>query len=382
MILRDDIRRHRYLLLFHFIDSFTFLLRFVIICTDLSAASNRNSFSSLSYSIPILVLELIGSLTIFSANILYILLRYIGTILYESDDDDICIRRKYLWSLSTLTCFKSINFYYNHPQAILLTRFGILIGCFLLRFIAFVLSCECARRYSPRGIAYAVIGCVSLIPSFVTIVIEYLHYRRLWSYRPNADYNVQTHPSHIRYIPYPITNDQRTTRWRVQKCPVENCTSDNLNHILIFHSSDRQYRPQGTGDNQIVIGFHQTRKEVAYKISSEGFRTGPIGMMGPGVYFATSLDHTEFKARQFGAYICAKVNLGRVFRTTQRGVVPPGSTYDTIYFVHPEGSDEFCVLRTEQILVWIIIVYQDSRLRFEDQSIHDRFDGSVYEGCL
>ncbi|CAF0922862.1 unnamed protein product [Didymodactylos carnosus] len=258
MLLKNDAKRHRLLVLFHSIDSITFLIRFIIICTDLSAdTGNITNYLSGSrrYLIPILFVELFSSFILFLADLLYVILKYIGDIFYETDRDDICNERRYLWPLATLTCFKKIDCYYDNPRWILLTRIWILIGFWLLRFIAVILACACGNQYAPRGHA---------------------------------------------------------------------------------------------------------------------------------------INHTETKAHYFGAYICVKVNLGRIFLTKVRGVKLTEEqrvNFDSVYFQHPNGVDEFCVLRPEQILSWVITVNQDADVtnQYEEprtDNITDRFDERVYEGCF
>ncbi|CAF1545618.1 unnamed protein product [Didymodactylos carnosus] len=346
ILLKNDSQRHRVLVLFHLIDGLTFLIRFIILCMDLSAITNntKNHLNdSLRYLLPILVLELLSSFILFLVDSLYLILKYLGGIFYETDSDDICNERKYLWPLATLICFKKVDCYYDYPKLILLTRIYILIGCWLLRFISFCLACACDNQYFPRGVAYAVITSLSLVLSVFTIFFEYLHYKRLWNYHLQDDYEIKYNKAHLCFLPYSVISDQRTTEWHSPQCRRgSNCQSKSLFHILVYHSS----------------------RDTAYLISTDvkGFKPGSKGMLGEGIYFATSINHTETKAHYFGAYICVKVNLGRIYRTNvRRPVLTPElkKHYDTVYFKHSQGLDEFCVLNPKQVLSWIITVNQD-----------------------
>ncbi|CAF1383774.1 unnamed protein product [Didymodactylos carnosus] len=97
--------------------------------------------------------------------------------------------------------------------------------------------------------------------------------------------------------------------------------------ILFLTDSLRdQFQPREFIDHQIVFGFHQTEQKAAYLISTDvkGFKSSSKSMLGEGIYFATSINHTERKAHYFGAYICVKINLGRIYRTdVRRPVLTP-----------------------------------------------------------
>lgn len=86
---------------------------------------------------------------------------------------------------------------------------------------------------------------------------------------------------------------------------------------MIHHSRIIRYPSDEKEQNRIVVGFHQTRHDYAYSIAREGFRPSTVGMLGPGIYFATSLNHIEFKANQLGTYMCAKIDLGKIKRVTE-----------------------------------------------------------------
>ena len=161
----------------------------------------------------------------------------------------------------------------------------------------------------------------------------------------------------------------------------------------MYHSGNTRCPPDKTRNDQTVVGFHQTSHVAAYSIAKEGFRPSKEGMIGEGIYFATSLNHTEFKANQFGAYICAQVNLGKTVRTTDRkDPRKDGEKYDTVYYEHSDGADEFCVHSRGQIRSWIIVIDQDPNVEFlsardkeplpSGKYVEDRLEHVVYRGCL
>jgi hypothetical protein len=369
-----------------------FIVRFIVLCTDLSSAKSE----AIAYPVIILLLELGSSLITFISNFLYVFLRYLGPILFESDRDKVgCCSQLFAWNLSTLTCIRC-ECYREHPQFVLITRFSILTGFELIRFAAFILACVCANRYGPTGLGYSIVAAFSLVPGIFLLVGEYLHHHRLWfNYRPDSsedkkpDYN----PNHVRFLPISLTNDQQTNHWQDSRCNQgQNCLSRNLYHVIMYHSANTSYPPDQTKDNQIVVGFHQTSHKSAYSIAKTNLNESPSGWIGPGIYFATSLNHTEFKANQFGAYICAQVDLGRTKRITDPTSWSSGKEYDTVYYQHPFGADEFCVHHAKQIRSWIIVIDQDPNEQFLKEKhneplpsgkyIEDRLEDIVYKGCL
>ncbi len=215
------------------------------------------------------------------------------------------------------------------------------------------------NKYGPIGLGYSILAAFTLIPSVFLLVVEYLHHHRLWfHYRPDVSARKKaTHDSHhMRFLPLSLTNDQQTSHWQSSRCDKgEACLSRNLYHVLMYHSRNTRYSPNQTMDGQIVVGFHQTSHVAAYSIAETGFRPSERGWIGRGVYFEKSLDHTEFKANQFGAYIWAQVDLGRTKRVKIGEPLPPPE-YDTVYLAHDRGADEFCVRNLSQILSWIIVI--------------------------
>ena len=390
---RDDVKRHRTLIILHSIGSFAFVIRFIVICTDLSSANS----AAIVFPLIILLLELGSSFITLIANFLYLCLRSIGPVLFESDREKVCCCSQTLaWNLATLICFRC-ECYTDHPQLILITRFIILTSFEIMRFIAFILACACANRYKPIGLGYAILSAFSFIPSLVLLRIEYFHHYRLWlNYRPDTDPETAMpiyHACHQRFLPTSLAHDEQTTHWQASHCSRGNtCTSRNLYHALMYHAGNTRYSPDQTKDNEIVIGFHQTSHTAAYSIARTGFRHSGTGWIGPGTYFATSLNHTEFKANQFGAYICAIVDLGKTKRISNPSQWRSGETFDTVYYEHPYGCDEFCVHNLQQIRSWIIVVEQDPDTTilktrettppFNGKYVADEVHDFVYNGCF
>jgi hypothetical protein len=376
----------------HTICSIAFLIRFILVYTDLSGAGS----DAIAFPVVILLLELGSSFITCIANFIYISLRYLGPILFESDREKVfCCSQSFTWNLSTLTCIRC-QCYKEHPELVLVTRFIILVIFEVMRFVAFILACVCANRYGPIGLGYSIVAAFSFIPAIFLLVVEYLHYRRLWfHYRPDTSDEEKPgyHPHHLRFIPISITNDQQTSHWQNSRCDRgEHCSSRNLYHVIMYHSGNTKYSPEQTTDGQIVVGFHQTSHAAAYSIAKTNFRHSKKGWIGPGTYFATSLNHTEFKANQFGAYICAEVDLGKTKRITDPKDWRSGDEYDTVYYAHPRGADEFCVHNLQQIRSWIIVIDQDPNVQLlsaknneplpSGNYVEDYLEDIVYRGCL
>ena len=392
MWLKDDKKRYHYLVILHSIATFGFILRFIVLCTDLSAAQG----DSIAYPVVILLLELGSSLITFNANLVYIFLRYLGPILFESDRERIlCCSQSFGWNFSTLTCIRCYC-YQENPHLLLLTRCLILTFFEILRFVAFILACVCANRYGPIGLGYAILAAFSFVPAIWLLVVEYLHFYRIWyHYRPDTSSDEKPSYSkfHRGFIPISLTHDQQTSHWQTSTCKKGNkCLSRNLYHVMMYHSGNTRYPPEQTENNQVVVGFHQTSHVAAYSIAKTEFRYSEKGWIGPGTYFATSLNHTEFKANQFGAYICAKVDLGNTKRIRSPSDWKSGEKHDTVYYEHPNSADEFCVHNLKQIRSWIIVIDQDPNVEVlttknnkpleSGKYVEDRLEDIVYKGCI
>ncbi|CAF2945376.1 unnamed protein product [Rotaria sp. Silwood2] len=103
MWLKNDFERYHYLVILHTICTIAFIIRFIVLCTDLSSAKS----DSIPFPVVILLLELGSSFITFIANFIYIFLRYLEPIIYESDREKVgCCSQSFAWNLSTLTCFR------------------------------------------------------------------------------------------------------------------------------------------------------------------------------------------------------------------------------------------------------------------------------------
>ncbi|CAF1180813.1 unnamed protein product [Rotaria sordida] len=102
MWLKDDFKRYHYLVVLHTICTIAFVVRFIVLCTDLSSAKS----DSIAFPVIILLLELGSSFITLIGNCIYIFLRYLGPILFESDHEKVgCCSQLFAWNLSTLTVF-------------------------------------------------------------------------------------------------------------------------------------------------------------------------------------------------------------------------------------------------------------------------------------
>lgn len=186
------------------------------------------------------------------------------------------------------------------------------------------------------------------------------------------------------YVPKPLREnkkelDERTKRFMrysefySQRCPAGIfCTSTDIEHILknhdILHSPTTKCDPANwcRGGKGYMIGYHQTLPETALLIAETGFKAGASGLFGGGIYFARSIDDTFRKAHNFGALICAVVDMGNIkyvtqpeFEITKESLESEG--FNSVYAKAAEGflsKDEFVVYEPERVKKWIII-YND-----------------------
>ena len=150
---------------------------------------------------------------------------------------------------------------------------------------------------------------------FLVVGIDWYQYRVWWYYRPDGAYKKcrccccqqHFHPSHERFLPKPLTGENRDINTPGDR-PCEytvsgDCPNRSLGHIAMFHAFDfkpqRRFQPE---TDNTYIGFHQTTPEAAVSIAQTNFRisTTPPQMLGFGVYFARSFAGTERKARGKG----------------------------------------------------------------------------------
>ena len=73
-------------------------------------------------------------------------------------------------------------------------------------------------------------------------------------------------------------------------------------------------------NSNIKTLFHQTDHDAADKILNSGYMLrGSSGLAGGGIYFATSVDHTNHKAIKKGVVLRCKVKLGRIKKISKYG---------------------------------------------------------------
>jgi hypothetical protein len=167
---------------------------------------------------------------------------------------------------------------------------------------------------------------------------------------------------------------------------------------MIYHLSDHKPQPrffdlnEENSENARYIGFHQTSPEAAVSIAHSDFRISTkydSTMLGHGVYFARSMDATERKANNGGAYICADILMGRVkkagpevYKNSLRGTNDWWKEYDSVYLCHSDDDrDEFCVKSPNQVLQWVIVVMQEFDNKVEKYGLDKEFDDTMC-GCI
>ena len=168
-------------------------------------------------------------------------------------------------------------------------------------------------------------------------------------------------------------------------CPMQKtCTKADIEHRITCHTTrnyheSRALKLEEIKDNShpflldidedvefddltqnIIIGFHQTSLFATKKILADAFIKSKQGMLGEGIYFATSREATEIKVGGkggYGSYFCAKISLGKVKTITAwpseghvKKAIPDG--FNSLYLKHQEGptKDEFIITSTDQIL--------------------------------
>jgi hypothetical protein len=101
-------------------------------------------------------------------------------------------------------------------------------------------------------------------------------------------------------------------------------------------------RPQRLASGRADTLFHQTDPESARSIiSSQAFRCGSSNCLaGSGIYFTTTPEHTDHKARHKGVILQAHVKLGRFKRLSAQG--DPSTTFQSLL---KEGYDSVSIDR-------------------------------------
>ena len=281
--------------------------------------------------------------------------------------------------------------YKTRPQMRFIVRLIYLGVCFILRIIA--ISLYASASNTAGGSTLAVVCAVSLACLALILPLDLYHYCVWWHYRPSCDTQCSMlSKKHRRYIPYHLMGDNRTMCLGDKPClDGQSCSNRTLEHIMIFHLSDHKPQPrffdlpQTTPGKVRYIGFHQTSPTAAVSIAHSDFRISDTykgTMLGHGVYFARSIDATQGKANNGGAYICAEIEMGRVrkvgkeaYNNVYRGKNDWWSEYDATYFCHVDDErDEFCVKSPDQVLHWIMVVDEDADTKVEKHGLKKEFE--------
>lgn len=143
-------------------------------------------------------------------------------------------------------------------------------------------------------------------------------------------------------------------------------------------------------DQPTYIGFHVTHPQHAVKIAKEGFLPSSQGMLGPGTYFARSLDAAYAKVGPQGgrgAWIIAEIRMGKVFEV-HRGRIDSNtvssgawhSKFDTCYCSHPNDNlDEFCIKDPDkQIIRWVMVIEKEYDPKVEKLGLDTEFDSTQF----
>jgi hypothetical protein len=279
--------------------------------------------------------------------------------------------------------------YIPRPKLRFTIRIGFHLICIPLR-IAAIIMYRLLFDEAPTGRnalqTLLTISSVCLVFPLVTILLDLYHYRIWWTYQPDIDISkdINRKPfsrKHKRFIPYVLTEPFRTAALGNRKCKYGNgCRGRELEHVVIFHSSDYQPQPRWSNEYPIYIGFHRTTPQAAFSIAKSEFVPSKKGMLGPGAYFARSTEATLSKigkADQTGAWFVAEISMGKVFLVDDYSIrkfpnnkrfnadlerfIRNGdwsAQYDTCYFKHYiDSRDEFCIKDpAKQILRWVIVI--------------------------
>ncbi|CAF4726726.1 unnamed protein product, partial [Rotaria sp. Silwood2] len=99
-------------------------------------------------------------------------------------------------------------------------------------------------------------------------------------------------------------------------------------------------------------------------------------MLGFDIYFARSVFHTQFKARQDGAVICDEILMSHVLEIENVSNTNAWhQTFDTIYYrrLRQPLRDDFCIKSNEQILKWVMHIEPSFDINVERYGLHTEF---------
>jgi hypothetical protein len=263
--------------------------------------------------------------------------------------------RRFLIIDCNCPCYKA------RPKLRFQMRFVLLCIFFILRITAIGLYASAPPGDNDGG-ALAGVCAVSLIFLFNKLCLDFYHYYVWWHYTTERDTRCHCRSKkHKRYLPYHMVGEYRDPRTLGDRpCTAKPCLKRTLDHIAVFHSND--YQPQDRWrdipkppldvppkskicclkskeiDNQPhYIGFHTTDPDAAIGIAHSEFRPGTCGWLGPGVYFARSVQGTIGKAKSDGgAYIIAEIRMGKVYEIERELIDKHHSRFDAdkFDFVH------------------------------------------------
>lgn len=138
----------------------------------------------------------------------------------------------------------------------------------------------------------------------------------------NQDENRSRNNKELNELP-PNTKPHETTL--CERCQVLgfSCVSHISDVMGVAYKADAttlRDRLRRIGQGEILTLYHQTDPETAKLIvDSQVFKPGEVGLAGGGIYFATSPEHTNHKARSRGTILRAKVKLGSVLELSKTG---------------------------------------------------------------
>ncbi|UJR11837.1 hypothetical protein I4U23_016017 [Adineta vaga] len=326
-------------------------------------------------------------------------------------------QNKALRRFVTLDC----NFpcYRPRPKRRFFVRLGFLGIIVLLRIIAIALYAT-SDHLGNRPSLLAKYCAFILICVFLTFLLDLYHYCVWWHYTPYLDTTCCCCRSrkHRRYMSYILTAAYlKGDKWDNRSCSQNPCAKRTLEHVATFHYSS--FKPQKcwsdlpesdqtsnlgkkSETSSTYIGFHQTTPKAAVSIVKSEFLPSKSGMLGPGTYFARSLDGTEYKIGRdggYGAWFIAKIEMGKVYliekdlinngkgKTSRYDAVTHQfvsngdwrTEFDTCYCIHrDENLDEFCVKDpATQIRKWIVVVTENFDPKVKCYGLDTEFDSTV-----
>ena len=365
--------RYNALIFLNITDAITFIIRLILVCVELSKSQDIQF--NVTYPVIIFLLELLSTLPLFISNFVYCVLCCFKHEVFHDDRHPVCCHRRTALRVAAFTCFPC-QCYRDHPPSIQFTRVVILAFFYVIRCIAVVTGAFCATNYKSRCVPYTVISSIVLVPSFLTLVVEWLHFHLLWNFQPNIGDSLtkRRDRSHLRFISDKLVNEERILDYDRSLCKDgERCGSNSLTHTILYHS----HQEMRAGNDQQIIAYYVTRTANAIDIAQNGFPVDRYRQVDPDIYFTRSVETwNNIRATDLDAVICVRLSLGHVLkvqhdedlRFSRRNTQPHlAQTLESI------ASGKIKVRFPGQIGNWIIVVRTDDS---------EGFDTSYYDGCL